>query len=289
MVKSNEHTQPDPSQQGTRLPDLIQQLRSGILPSGEGQQILFINSTPSISGQMFLGPEGHPEYMFGRKFEGDFAGWETGDRMRSRYLVRKTIDEDGDPKIGLQVAESVVGDIRHADTFILENLSPEEVDALSGLGIAEVEAVVQVGERIQKDYQLSNMQDYTASLARVIAVQQPWDGDMTKVEKGKPLLVEGEVVSYTTEEWPHTDAEITVRIANQQDIRIQMWNGYIQIDSSSVGVPDLKNPRLGDIVQVNSFYGNPNARYHLVEPERLFTYWCRSTHLLKPGVERTKI
>ncbi len=241
---------------------------------------------PDLQGEFAYGPNNTIEISFGEKFEEDFQGWENGERVKTTYRVVKKIGDDGKNEYALQVSESVVGDIRHSDTFYLDGLTPEDEHALATAGMANVDAVVQVKRQLHPDYQISNMQDYTASLIRIIDVQKPWDGAVETLQENQKVLLEGEVVSYEEDrEYPYTSAVITLKMTNGQIIPVALGNGYLDFEDGVLEKFFPKNPTVGDTVQMNTTYGRLST-YKKVADIGFYAYFCRSTFLMKPARDR---
>lgn len=271
-------------EQSYRLEDLLRMLREGQLPSGgRGFSVFNVNSTPRLSGGASMSPGGFPETDFGEKFQGDFRGWQHGERVRTKYIVEKRKDKTGKTEFVLRVSESVAGEFGHTDVFFLEGLTDSDKKALALVGIADLEAVVQVDKRVNTQRQLDNIQEYTARLDRVIAIQKPWNGDTKELEEGQSVLVEGEVVVYKQD----CDAQMQIKLKNGKVIHVKLWNGYIEIEDGVIEKFAPAYPVPGDIVQVATTYGNPDERYGKKSPVCLFACYCRSTYLLRPQPERS--
>lgn len=277
-----------PADKGYRLDEIIKKLRRGeLFGDTGGYRIIGIDSSPDLEGDFVFGPGGYPEIGFGQKFENGFTGWERGERVRSRYKVVKMKSSDGERIYGLQVAESVVGDIRHADTFLLDNLFNQDMETLGGVGMAEVEAVVEVIEKVNTERQISNMQEYSARIDRLVSIQKPWNGKIEELKDGQSVLLEGEVISYKqNREYPYDGAKIVIKIGNGLSVPVKLWNGYLDIEAGVIDRFDPKGPEAGDMVQINATYGNPEERYGREEKVCFFAYFCRSTYLLAPNKMR---
>lgn len=283
--KSNPNSYPA---RGKKFGEIIKGLIDGTLGGTEGGNIVaFINETPDIDSKTALTKDGEFVHGFGDKFVKGFTGWRPGDLLRTTCKMVYKTDDEGNKEPFLQVSDSVVGDIRHADSFRLRGLSPEDIEAFSLVGAAEVEVTLKISNRINEDFQLSDMQEYEAELKNVVAIQQVWDGDFDKLEPEKPVLVEGQVVEYKPDyEYPHTNALTKVRLKNGLEVEISLWNGFLDITGGVLKIMDPKHPVPGDIVQINSVYGNPVRRYEEESPNVLYAHCNRSTYLLKPDEKR---
>lgn len=290
---STSEDEPRPQPNSMSFAELIQRLRSGGLSSLAGQEdnphFININSAPDIEAKMFIDPKGNPFYNFGQKFTPEFQGWEPGQRVRSKFFVRIVEGDDEDredreDRVELLVSESVTGDIRHSDIFILKDLPEADVQELKKLGLAELDATVQV--TAPGDYRVSNMFGYPARLDRINAVQETFDGDFSKLKKGA-VLVEGELVNYEKNEYGRVGG-LQVKLPTGQVIDIELQNGYVSFGGGTLEILDPDYPLPGEKVQVSARYDNPNDYNGAKEEDRLFAYWCRSTFLVEPSKERAE-
>lgn len=283
--------QPQPPEQprSMRLPELIAHLRSGGGFPSEGFQMLSVDSTPPLGGELSLDPDGNPVYNFGHKFDPDFEGWEPGERVRSRFLVRKRPAKEGSPDqhdtVELLVSDSIVsGKMQHADTFVLEGLSPDELRTLETVGIAELDANVKVVSQIDERGPVSNMQHYKAKLDRINGIQAIYDGDPSKLERG-PVLVEGRVEKYTVNmEYPYEGAKVTVRLENDKTADIELRRGFLDFEGGSLEIINPSSPLSGDTIQVQATYGKREGS----DQDVLSAAFTRSTYLLQPSQERAE-
>src|SRR6266404_6125871 len=130
---------------------------SGIaeLATSDGATTVYVDSTPKDKGELYVNPDGKPVHGFMTKFSEDFTGWKQGDLVRARFVVSPKSDQ-----VTLLVADSYVGDIRHADEFVLEG-DQEELSKLRGLGMTELDVDVEVTSE-EREYIVSNMFKYSA-------------------------------------------------------------------------------------------------------------------------------
>lgn len=280
-----DHPHPTEQPLRMRLPEVIRRLKSGEGFPSEGFQMLSIDSTPPLGGELSLDPYSNPVYNFGHKFDDGFEGWKPGERVRSRFLIRKRPAEEGNDQhdtVELLVSDSVVGNIGHTDTFLLERLPPDELRTLETLGIAELDANVKVVSQINKE-EVSNVQHYRAKLDRINGIQAIYDGDPSKLERG-PVLVEGRVEKYTVNmEYPFEGAHVTVRLENGRSADITLQQGFLDFDDGNLEILNPSSPLPGDTIQVQATYGKRRGG-----KDALSAAFCRSTYLLRPSQERAE-
>lgn len=241
-----------------------------------------IDSTPHGDDPYLMDRHGfiHPFYQ---KFENGFKGWQPGDRVQTTFRVSQ--NENGN--IELLVADSVTGDVRHADTFELEALTQEQKDTLIQVGMAEVVAIIKVTS--YGTNHISNMYRYYAEISNIVHIQPQFDGDFSRLKEHDQVLLEGQVISYKPGEGVHKEfpGECILQTSADQQISVYLWNGYLNFEDGSLPVLNPSYPTVGDTIQIQATFGNPGDRYSIQMPNQLFAYYCRSTYLVKPSAERS--
>ncbi len=245
---------------------------------------VYIDSTPKDKGELYMNPEGKPVYGFMTKFSEGFTGWKQGDLVRARFVVNSEADQTT-----LLVADSYVGDIHHADKFVLEG-DPNELAKLRGLGVTEIDVDVEVTSE-EPEKIVSDMFKYTARVDRVNNILAAWDGE-SKLTPGQ-VLVQGRVQKYVA----HTDNDykdrrptyITLDV-NGKPVDINMNLGYIEYGGSPYKKLLSETPGVGDIVQVLTTY-DPDFRRKQTpygrQRESAFDASCRrSTYCLALNPDR---
>lgn len=268
--------------------DWIGQLHQILLQRGQrfvitGKDSYSIDSTPQLSNDVSIGGDGELVDSFGKKFEQGFEGWKPGQKLHSRYIVQRSSSGDG---VQLLVADSVVRDIRYADVFEIDDLPEAAKAELLRVGIAEVDADIEITGPAQ--YEISNSYRYRAKIDRIYGIQPPFDGDFKSLVPDQQVLVEGKVLVYERSERPNTNAygHCLVELPNGTKIPIVLWNGYLVYEGGSLDVLNPPYPIVGDAVQINCAYGNPGERYGRNDGMSLFAYFTRSTYLQEASAER---
>lgn len=268
--------------------ELLAHIRNGTLgelTAGANNEpsIIFVDSRPRVEGEIWVNPDGAPVSSFMRKFKDGFEGWQPGEIVNARFVL--THKRGSRP--GLLVSDAYIGDIRHADTFMLPEVSAEDDVTLRNLGMALIDADVEVTS--PGTYRVSNMFDYEGRIHRINNVQMPWDGE-TEPQVGEQVLVQGEVVSYVTGEADYKNAifpVVEVKLPNGRVVPIEMTNGNINYEAGNLDFLYPQDLREGDIVQINSTFSNASTwDQHRGRPATLHAPFCRSAYLLQPSTER---
>jgi len=231
-----------------------------------------------------IGSEGQFVDSFGRKFEAGFEGWKPGQFVNSKFIVQKRGED-----LELLVANSVVGDIRHADIFELPSLSDDAKQQLLRVGVAEIDVDIEVVGNMR--YEVSNMYRYEAKINRINSIQPAFNGNYEELVLGQQVLVEGRVTDYRRAEGQGVSdyGHCKVELPDSTVVDVTMWNGYLTYEDGALGVIDPPHPTEGDKVQINCTYGNPGARYMKDDGLSLFAYYTRSTFMLEPSQERAEL
>lgn len=248
-----------------------------------GLTTIHVDKTPKDTGELYMNPDGEPVYGFMTKFSEGFTGWENGDLVRARFVIKPN-----DEGVSLIVADSYVGDIRLADEFVLEGDS-QELRKLLKLGITELDLDVKVTSEKGKYKGTGKMFEYSASIDRVNSILAPWDGE-SELEPGQ-VLVQGRVTEYVAaDKGDQTNKKATYMTLdiNGKSVVVNMNAGYVAYEDSPY--ENLLNdmPEIGDIVQVLTSY-DPNfgqTPYHRPRVSAFDTSWCRSTHCLVANPDR---
>ncbi len=258
---------------------------SGIaeLATSEAVTTVYVDNTPKDKGELYVNPDGKPVHGFMTKFSDDFTGWKQGDLVRARFVVRPKSDQ-----VTLLVADSYVGDIRHADEFVLEG-DQEELGKLRGLGMTELDVDVEVTSE-EREYIVSNMFKYSARVDRVNNILTAWDGE-SELNPGQ-VLVQGKVQEYVADDPSNGyndrhPAYMTLDI-NGRSVVISMNGGYVAYEGSQYEKLLNETPEVGDVVQVLTSY-NPDFEQKPYGRERVSAFdasWCRSTYCLVPNPVR---
>lgn len=257
---------------------------SGIaeLATSEAVTTVFVDSTPKDTGELYMNTDGRPVYGFMTKFSEGFTGWKSGDLVRARFVVCPT-----DEEVSLLVADSYVGDTRHADEFVLEG-NQEELANLRKLGITELDLDVEVTSE-EPEYIVSNMFKHTARIDRVNNILAPWDGT-SELEPGQ-VLIQGRVMRYVAEGSDDTGNQKATYMSvdvNGNPVAISMNNGYISYEGSQYEHLLNEAPETGDLVQVLTTY-DPDFEQSLYARPRVSDFeatWCRSTYCLEANPDR---
>jgi hypothetical protein len=270
------------------LQQLIAHLQSGTLSEltrDDPVDLIAIDSSPKQAGATWTGPDGRSVQSFLCKFAPKFPGWQPGDIVNAKFVVSTTGD-----RVGLLVSDAYIGDIRHADTFYLPDLSDEDRQALVACGMASIDADVEIIGR--RKYVVSNMFDYEARVHRMNAVQPVWDG-LGDLTDGDHVLVQGNVVRYEPGEADYRNARfptVDLKLKNGKVVTIEMTNGYIYYETGSLDVMYPSVLQVGDVVQINSTYSNSSTwSQHADRSPTLHAAFCRSAHLVKPGWRREAV
>lgn len=252
------------------------------LVTSDGATTVYIDSTPKAEGELYVNPDGEPVNGFMTKFSDGFTGWKRGDLVRARFVVNPRPD-----RLSLLVADSYVGDIRHADEFVLDG-DDEELAKLRGLGITELDLDVKVTSA-DREYIVSDMFRYRASIDRINNILLAWDGK-SSLESGQVLL-QGKVQEYvadTSHDPKNLLPTYMVLDINGRPVVINMNGGYVAYESSQYEKIISEAPEPGDVVQVLASY-DPDFEQLPYGRERVSAFdtgWCRSTHCLAPNPER---
>lgn len=265
--------------------DFLEHIRRGTLGElvADGHPTA-IDRRPRTDGEIWLGPDGQPVSSFMRKFTNDFEGWQPGELVNAQFILSRR--EDGVP--GLLVADACAGgDTRNADTFFLTEVSAEEGATLRTLGMALIDADVEVTG--SGAHQLSNSYDYEARIHRINNVQMPWDGE-TEPQPGERILVQGEVVGYAPGKADYANAVfpgMLVRLPNGRVVPIEMTNGSINYSAGNMEVIYPEDIHEGDVVQINTTFSNASRQGDYQDRQPTFhAPFCRSAYLLSPSRER---
>lgn len=252
------------------------------LATSDGVTTVYVDSTPKDKGELYMNPDGRPVYGFMTKFSEGFTGWKHGDLVRARFVVSPKSDQ-----VTLLVADSYVGDIRHADEFVLEG-NQEELAKLRGLGMTELDVDVEVTSE-EREYIVSNMFKYTARVDRVNNILSAWDGE-SKLTPGQ-VLVQGKVQEYvadTSNDYKNRRPTYMTLDVNGKPVVINMNGGYVAYEGSKYEKLLSETPEVGDVVQVLASY-NPEFEQRPYGRERVSAFdasWCRSTYCLAPNPDR---
>lgn len=251
------------------------------LTTGDGLTTIHVDSTPQEEGELYMNSDGKPVLGFMTKFSKGFTGWKNGDLVRARYVVSAH-----DEQVSLLVADSYIGDIRHADEFILEG-EPEELAKLRSLGITELDLDLKVTSD-RGEFTTSNMFKYSACIDRVNDVLAPWDGK-SELTPG-PVLLQGQVLEYVSQANDsdrRQPAYVTLALGNNS-IVVNMSDGYIAYAGSQYEKLLNEAPEIGDTVQVLASF-NPDfeqQRYHRPRVSAFDANQCRSAFCLEPSPAR---
>lgn len=257
---------------------------SGIteLATSDSVTTVYVDSTPKDKGELYVNPDGKPVHGFMTKFSEGFTGWKQGDLVRARFVVSPKSDQ-----VTLLVADSYVGDIRHADEFVLEG-DQEELAKLRGLGMTELDVDVEVTSE-EREYIVSNMFKYSARVDRVNNVLTAWDGE-SELTPGQVLL-QGKVQEYvanTSNDYKDRHPTYMTIDVNGKPVVINMNGGYVAYEGSQYEKLLSETPETGDVVQVLASY-NPDFEQRPYGRERVSAFdasWCRSTYCLVPNPDR---
>lgn len=257
---------------------------SGIaeLATSNGATTVYLDSTPKDKGELYVNPDGKPVHGFMTKFSEGFTGWKQGDLVRARFVVSPKSDQ-----VTLLVADSYVGDIRHADEFVLEG-DQEELAKLRGLGMTELDVDVEVTSE-EREYIVSNMFRYSARVDRVNNILTAWDGE-SELTPGQ-VLVQGTVQEYvadTSNDYKDRRPTYMTLDVNGKPVVINMNGGYVAYEGSQYEKLLSETPEAGDVVQVLASY-NPDFKQSPYGRQRVSAFdasWCRSTYCLAPNPER---
>jgi len=249
----------------------------------DGFRMVFIDTSSHTGDSVWPGPDNDFVYSFNNKFRQGFEGWQPGQVVNARFVLTRT--REG---LGLLVSDDYIGDIRHSDTFTLSGLSEEQTAALRGLGIAVIDADVEVTGPGR--YQVSNMFDYPASVRRINAIQIPWDGE-TEPQIGQQVLVQGQVVRYAPGKADYENAsfpKVEVRLPNGRIVSIEMTSGHIKYEGGNLDFLYPEGPQEGDVVQINTTFSNPSSNWHAHRNRRptFHAPFCRSAFLLHSSAKR---
>lgn len=254
---------------------------SGIaeLATSDGVTTVYVDSTPKDKGELYVNPDGKPVHGFMTKFSEGFTGWKQGDLVRARFVVSTKAD-----KVTLLVAASYVGDIRHADEFVLEG-DQEELAKLRGLGVTELDVDVEVTSK-EREYIVSNMFKYSARVDRVNNILTAWDG-VSELTPGQ-VLVQGKVQEYVADtNNDHKDRRPTYMAldVNGKSVTIDMDGGYVAYVGSPYENLLSETPEVGDVIQVLASY-NPDFEQTSYGRQRISAFECRSAYCLAPNLDR---
>lgn len=254
----------------------------GELATSDSVTTVYADSTPKDTGELYINPDGKPVHGFMTKFSEGFTGWKQGDLVRARFVVSPKSDQ-----VTLLVADSYVGDIRHADEFVLEG-NQEELAKLRGLGMTELDVDVEVTSE-EREYIVSNMFKYSARVDRVNNILTAWDG-VSELTPGQ-VLVQGKVQEYvasTSSDYKDRRPTYMTLDVNGKPVVINMNAGYVAYEGSQYEKLLSKTPEAGDVVQVLASY-NPNFEQTPYGRQRVGAFdanWCRSTYCLVPNPNR---
>ncbi len=243
---------------------------------------VYVDSTPKEKGELYVNPDGKPVHGFMTKFSEGFTGWKHGDLVRARFVVSPKSD-----RLTLLVADSYVGDIRHADEFVLEG-DQEELAKLRGLGMTELDVDVEVTSE-EREYIVSNMFKYTARVDRVNNILTAWDGE-SELTPGQ-VLVQGRVQEYvadTSNDYKDRRPTYMTLDVNGKPVVINMNGGHVAYEGSQYEKLLSETPEVGDVVQVLASY-TPDFEQNPYGRERVSAFdasWCRSTYCLAPNPDR---
>ena len=253
------------------------------LTAGDGLTTIHVDSTPKDTGELYMNPDGKPVLGFMTKFSEGFTGWKNGDLVRARYVVSPK-----GKQMSLLVADSYVGDIRHADEFALEG-EPEELAKLRSLGITELDLDLEVTSE-EREYNVSNMFKYSARIDRVNDVLAPWDGK-SELEPGQ-VLVQGRVSEYVPQasnnDWRDKSPTYMILDVNGKPVVINMNGGYVAYKGSKYERLLSEKPEVGDVVQVLATY-TPDFEQQPYGRKRVSAFdasWCRSSFCLEANPAR---
>lgn len=257
---------------------------SGIaeLATSDGFTTVYVDSTPKDKGELYMNPDGKPVYGFMTKFSEGFTGWKPGDLVRARFVVSPKSDQ-----VTLLVADSYVGDIRHADEFVLEG-DQDELANLRGLGMTELDVDIEVTSE-EREYIVSNMFKYTGRVDRVNNILTAWDGE-SELTPGQ-VLVQGTVQEYiadTSNDYKDRRPTYMTLDVNGKPVVINMNGGYVAYEGSQYEKLLSETPEAGDVVQVLASY-NPDFEQTPYGRQRVSAFdasWCRSTYCLAPNPDR---
>ncbi len=257
---------------------------SGIaeLSSGDALTTVYVDSTPKDEGELYVNPDGRTVHGFMTKFSPDFTGWGQGDLVRARFVINPKADQ-----VSLLVADSFVGDIRHADEFVLEG-DQAELAKLRGLGITELDLDVEVTSE-EREYIVSNMFKYSARVDRINNILTAWDGK-SELTPGQVLL-QGEVTEYIADERGAPDNKKPTHMTldvNGESVVINMNAGHVRYEGGPYEKLLSDVPEIGDVVQVLAHY-NPDFKQQPHYRPRVSAFdasWCRSTYCLAVNAER---
>ncbi len=248
---------------------------------------IHLDSTPREKDEIYLSPDGRLIYGFMTKFDKGFTGWKKNDLVRARFIVKSRED-----KVSLLVADSYIGDIRHADEFVLEG-DEEELAKLKSVGLAELDLNVELTSD-QREYLASNMFLYRARIDSVNAVTEVWDGQ-SELEAG-PVLLQGRVVDYVeTDIDDNTNKKptfITISV-NGRPVTVNLNGGYLTYEGSRQ-YENLLNeqPEIGDLVQIlasyDPDYASKQKSYERPRVSSLDASWCRSAYCLEANPDRSE-
>lgn len=225
---------------------------------------------------------------FRRSKEKGPKGWQPGERLRTKFMVDQIR-----PHHGKKRANSVglLDGTDHGDLYTFEGFSPEDKKALQSLGIAEIEATVEI-EAPGIDNGHAPIV-YKSKLVSIEGVTKPFDGDVSKLKRykeedkyngnAKKTLIEGEVVKYVAnKEYPYEGACVAVKVGDKV-VTVKLPGGKTTIYSGDLGIFTPFHPVVGDKIQFNMIFGG-------VLPEngqlRDVSYEASHSHLLEASQDR---
>ncbi len=197
-----------------------------------------------------------------RRGEGGSRRWQPGDRLRATFTVdqpRPHHSAERSASSSLKLSDGL-GDV---DLYTLEGFSPADQKALRDLGIAQVEAVVEIQKPgVEHEHHLDV---YPSKLVSIQSIAQPFDGDVSRLREysredcfnpgTERALIEGKVVGYVpTEDYPYEGSYISVGVQDQV-VMVKLPSGKTTVYSGDMGIINPSHPLPGDRIQFNMVFG----------------------------------
>ncbi len=245
------------------IAEQIGQLRKNPDAFDDSLRFLVRNNTPAPPEE-FLDPDGHLVLSFGVKFSNSFDGWAPGQRIRSRYRV-------GAGGATLHVSEAVAGVETLADEFSLLGLKSEDRRALEDLGIAELDATVEIVPFPEAELSTGYATRYMAEIVSLNAVQPVFDGNFTrlrhtqrklkaeKLARIKENFKDGE---YGRPTGPNGEKSLGERIGDEVEYHLRKGTGTFRIERT---IPVLVEGEVMEVVTNQDKYRDPSEAYALIK------------------------
>lgn len=188
--------------------------------------------------------------------------------------------------LSLTVAEGVksgVGDIRHADTFQLVDVSPQDQEKLKDWRGMSFLGTVEIVSAIDRGFTISNMFEYKARLVQLeapLAKVNPSPSEISKLEKGTEIIIFGKVSEVEYSEDLNGRRFVTLQTP-KHNYNIKLWSGIPVLESDLSN--KIKNLTRDDRLQVGD---EVQLKVYRDENGGIGTHWCRSCQLDNPSPRR---